>query len=568
MPERLAISSALKDLQTKLVLSFASRGNEPNGWADPVGMGRALAQLQREHEGAGIPADPRSIMSAITVFRRTGMVEGARDLKYLCLGMGQPDAQGWCVLSDPKMRRQVLEIVERQPQMRRRIRCFQALLSSYWTFPLNEHPPNVEMFEGWCELRSWLHSERGRIANSGESKPQWFAALTRYVELLSEHPCEKLGDALLRGDASPLNDAIDSLAIPKASWVMDEAVFSQIQAVTALIDERFKEALPNLLPIVMGNGGVEIGTRLKVRCVAQLVSRYARCEDRIEQVAMRDAAVTVIGNPWLRRVNWDAWVVDIDEKPDDQARKMVDEWLKRRLISDFFELLSVDGTGDARRLDYWLRFEPFIDDMWFALGSEARHRREIHFDDFKVRARGRLLDLEDPTPDNNAFVMRIGEYLAIEFGATGNAFYLLRWDALDESLVMRLTAGRAHASVSRHVLKSKNREDRLVHRDSTEETWEQKFDERICLLLGRPTEPPRRRQLARVRQSTVRVGSARNPTPAEWSEFVKEFNLLVTDNRNHNGALWVEALALREVIAGQLEDWGFRRRAGRGWFKE
>ena len=568
MPQRLAISSELEDLRTELARSFVGRSSEPKGWADPGGMARALAQVQREHEGAGIPADPRSIMSAISAFRRTGVIVGARDLKYVCLGLGQPDERDWCVLSDPKMRKQVLELVERQPEMRRRIRSFQALLSSYWTFPLNEHQPKVEAMKGWRELRSWLRTERERIVNSEESKPQWFGALTRYVELLSEHPCEKLGAALLRGDASPLKDAIDCLAIPQESWVMDEAVFAQMKAATALADETFKEALPKLLPIVMGKGGVETGKRLQVRCVAQFVSRYARCKNRPEQVAMRDAAISAIGNPWLRRANWDAWVVDHNKKPDDQAREMVNGWLKRRLISDFFQLLSVDGTGDPRRVEYWLRFEPFIEDMWFALGTKAQNRKESHFDDFKIRARGRLLDLEHSTPDNNAFVMRIGQYLAVEFGATGNASFLFKWDSLAESLVTTLNAGRARACLSRRALIGENREARLVHQDSGTETWEQKFDERICPLLGRPKEPPRRSQSARVRHSTVRVGSARNPTPIEWSAFVRKHHLLVSDNRNLKGALWVEALALPEVIAGQLEDWGFRRRAPRGWWKE
>jgi len=568
MPQRLAISSELEDLRTELARSFVGRSSEPKGWADPGGMARALAQVQREHEGAGIPADPRSIMSAISAFRRTGVIVGARDLKYVCLGLGQPDERDWCVLSDPKMRKQVLELVERQPEMRRRIRSFQALLSSYWTFPLNEHQPKVEAMEGWRELRSWLRTELERIVSSEESKPQWFGALTRYVELLSEHPCEKLGAAILRGDASPLNDAIDSLAIPQESWVMDEAVFAQMKAATALADETFKKALPELLPIVMGKGGVETGKRLQVRCVAQFVSRYARCKNRPEQVAMRDAAISAIGNPWLRRANWDAWVVDQNKKPDDQAREMVSGWLKRRLISDFFELLSVDGTGDPRRLEYWLRFEPFIDDMWFALGNEAQHRKGTDFDDFKIRAMGRLLNLENSTSDNNAFVMRIGEYLAVEFGATGNAFYLFKWDSLDESLVKMLTAGHPRAYVSLLNLKAKNSEARLVHRDSTEETWEQKFDERICPLLGRPKEPPRRSQSARVRHGTVRVGSARNPTPTEWSAFVRGYRLEVVDNRSLKGALWVEALDLHPVIAKQLEKWGFRRKAVRGWYKE
>jgi hypothetical protein len=103
-------------------------------------------------------------------------------------------------------------------------------------------------------------------------------------------------------------------------------------------------------------------------------------------MALRDAAVCIVGNPWLRRAKWMRGV-DARGKPDDQSREMVNGWLKRRLITDFFELLSVDGTGDSRRVDYWLRFEPAIEDMWFALGADAQYRRGEQFNDFRNRAK-------------------------------------------------------------------------------------------------------------------------------------------------------------------------------------
>ena len=65
-------------------------------------------------------------------------------------------------------------------------------------------------------------------------------------------------------------------------------------------------------------------------------------------------------------------MLDQAGKPDDEAREMILGWLRRRLIKDFFELLSEDRAAEPRRLNYWLRFEPAIEDMWFVLGSQAR----------------------------------------------------------------------------------------------------------------------------------------------------------------------------------------------------
>lgn len=540
---------------------FASGLRAPESMSDPSDMVRARLQVHREHGGAGIEADSRSIMSAMASFRRAGKIDGFRDLKYVCLGMGTLDSQSWCAMADERLRNRVTELVEGQSEMRRRIRCFQALLSSFWGFPLNGKQASDEAKAGWVALRKWLRVERERILKSKEAKPPWFASLTKHVALLSDHPCDRFGEALLRGDSSELQDARESLAIPLDSWVVEEAVIAQMRAGCASNDETFKVTLPNLIKIGTGRGGVELGESLRQRSVSLLVSRYAKCRERPEQTALRDAAVSIIGNPWLRRANWDAWVVDARDKPDDQSREMVNGWLKRRLIADFFELLSVDGAGDRRRVDYWLRFEDAIEDMWFALGSDARDRRGELFNDFKKRAKGRLLDLDSTTADNNAFVMRVGRYLLIEFGAKGNAMYVFEWDSLGQPLLDTLTSGKAWASVSIHKLKDSNNVKRMIHRDSPAQTWEQKFDVYLVPRIGRPRDPP-------SRAGAVRRASSQAFSQVTWSAFAQTHGLRVADNRSRNGALWALGAEQPSNVVAQLKAWGFKFRAPRGWFKE
>lgn len=541
---------------------FASGLRAPETISDPSEIVRARQQVHREHGGAGIVANSRSIMSAMASFRRSGKIDGFRDLKYVCLGIGAIDPQGWCAIADDKLRNRVAELVEGQSEMRRRIRCFQALLSSYWTFPINGKQASEDANAGWRELRSWLRAERERIVKSKEPKPPWFAALTKHVALLTDQPCETFGTALLRGDSTELRDATESLAIPSDSWVLEEAIIAQMRASCTLNDEAFKGTLQNLINIGTGRGGVELGESLRLRSVSLLVSRYAKCRERPEHMALRDAAVSIVGNPWLRRANWDAWVVDARGKPDDQSRELVNGWLKRRLITDFFELLSVDGTGDSRRVDYWLRFEPAIEDMWFALGSDAQYRRGEQFNDFRNRAKGRLLDLDGTTADNNAFVMRVGRYLLVEFGAKGNAMYVFEWDSLGQPLLDTLTSGRARASVSIHRLKDSNNIERMIHRDSAAQTWEQKFDAYLVPRIGRrPSDPPRRvGAVRRVRSEAF--------TQETWTFFARTHGLRVEDNRSRAGALWVLGVEQPNHVAVQLEAWGFRSRAPRGWFKE
>lgn len=540
---------------------FAKGLRTPDALSDPSDIMRVGQQVLLDHGRPEPVPDTLTIMTAVTNFRRSGKVDGFRGLKYVCFGMSAVDDQGWCAIGDDRLRSRVTELVASQSEMRRRIRCFQALLSSFWSFPLNGKQVSTESKAGWEELRKWLRAEHEKIKKSKESKPAWLAALAKHIGLLGEQPCEQFGAALLRGDSSGLREAMESLAIPSDSWVLEEAVIAQIRTGCALPDEPFSATLSSLINIGSGRGGVELGESLRLRSISLLVSRYAQCRERPEHMALRDAAVDVIGNPWLRRANWDAWVVDPRGKPDDQSREMVNGWLKRRLITDFFELLSVDGTGDSRRVDYWLRFEPVIEDMWFALGADAQYRRGEQFKDFRNRAKGRLLDLDGTTADNNAFVMRVGRYLLVEFGAKGNAMYVFEWGALGQPLLETLTSGQARASVSIHRLKDRDSKKgaKLIHRDSAAQRWEQKFDADLIPRIGRrPSDP----------SPSIPEAQSVAFTQKEFDEFARSRELRVVDNRNKDGALWVLGVYQISHISAQLKAWGFKPRDPKGWYKE
>lgn len=510
---------------------------------------------------------------AVAAFRKSGAPEGFRGLKYVCHGASGYD-QGWCLLSDSLLRQRLKSLVEAEADPRRRMKCFQSLLYSYWAFPFNAATTDAAGREGWSELRTWLKRQRVVLDRTAGRKPEWFAILSRHTNLLESSPCERYGEALLRGDASDLQEAMAGLAIPSGSWVSEEAVFAQMKSAVDRLDEVFKGFLPNLLSIATGKAEVVIQRTLQARCVALLVSRYSKCRDRPENMELREAAISAIGNPWLRRSAWDAVVVDAQGAPDGEAREMINSWLKRQLITDFFELLSADGAGVTRRLDYWLRFEPLIDDMWFALGANARARRTPSFEEFRARAKGRLLALDHTTADNDAFIMRIGEYVAVEFSAMGNAMYIFRWGELPEQLLAKLNSGIARTDVAIKDLKSGN--VRHIHRDRAWMTWEQKFDREICPLFGkRPVQPPSgRRQAQRTDhgQTQAQPLTSRNWgafSASQWQAFVETYRLAVSDRRIAGGALWViTSAALPQEVEAQLRAWGFRHKDLKGWWRD
>lgn len=545
------MNEALALLRSGLARSFSQTAKNLDLWTDARSMERAKERVIRDHGGAAIKVDNRTIWASIEDFRRLGHAKSFRELKYVCLGVSAMDAKGWCILAEDRLREQVGRQVEEQAAIHRKLRCFQALLAAYFSFPLGASNLDPKAVTGWTTLRTWLQRQRQQLAAVLDHVPPWFDALDRHSELLTGRPCDKFVPYLMRGDASFLEEAMDSLAIDRDSWVMEAAVFAQVEAAEKFDDSRFKAALPDLLRIAMGEAGVKVGERLRIRCVALLVSRYARCSATQEHPGLRDAAVGVIGNPWLRRASWDAHVVDAAKHPDKRAREMVFGWLKGRLIQDFFELLSAEDAGDTRRLVYWLRFAPFVDDMWFALGPSAQYRSDQLFREFRERAKGRLLDLDGASGDNNAFVMRIGAHVAIEFGATGHAFYLLRWDDLPLAVSRSLTSGKAKDYVALGQLKPEFHEWKQSHRDAPValRSWEQKFDDELLPRLG--VEPKER--------------------PAcvpDLENLLEGRNVTVVDSRAKGGSLRIGPDDELAGVARQLSALGMLLRRGRGWVKE
>jgi hypothetical protein len=250
---------------------------------------------------------------------------------------------------------------------------------------------------------------------------------------------------------------------------------------------------------------------------------------------------------------------------------MVNGWIKRRLIKDFFEILSDDGSADPRRLNYWLRYEPVVEDMWFALGPYASRHSSPDFKEFRSRAKGRLLTLEAPgLPKNNAFVMRIGHITIVEFGAQGNAAYLYNTEKLPFDLSKSWVSGNSAG------LKNIRVGQRFIHHGAN---WEKKFDAILFPLIEfRPTQGRvirRQTEVTSARQAPSSqppepvLGSGYTSREKEVLEYVRTTcNVEIVDLRRKGGSLWVCLNENTSEISKLLLTVGFKYRQGKGWWKE
>lgn len=499
----------LKALQDRLHNEFDfSHLHHGLEWGNPRAMSAALKDIQRTFGGEGADVPETDVLQATLLrFAQTLKAATFTELKYVCYGITvKLPRQGWRLIDQPQLFDAVMKLVqEREAQTRQFRRCYLGLLHGYFGFERHLVAPGAPE-RHWVHIRDYLAGRLDPLLAASSERgnaPEWLRTLSEHRNLLTTDPCSRYASGLSRNDTSELQAVCAGLGIPSNSWVWEEALMAFVRLVCASPDIEFKNRLAPVLHIINGRSPLKLPAALATQATAQIVIRYANCADKPEHPDLRDTCVEWIGNPWLKHTAWDAAV---NHEP---ARLMVNSWLKQRLIKDFFELLAADGAADLRRLNYWLKWEPQITDMWFVLGTDAQANRTPEFKEVRKRMAGQDRLLLDPNHANNAFVMRIGPLLVIEFGVTGNACYIFA--AVDFKTSLHNKALRLYE------LKQKTHATRLSHMSY----WEPKFDYELKKLLQSvPLSKGQLREFQGTPKSvTAPVNSLPSPAPAVMPVF-------------------------------------------------
>lgn len=211
---------------------------------------------------------------------------------------------------------------------------------------------------------------------------------------------------------------------------------------------------------------------------------------------------------------------------------MVSNWLKRRVIEQFFELLTQDGSTDTRRVKFWSSYTEAIQNIWVVFGKAAQSERNRDFSSLRNLLGDSALRLDGATVKNNAFIMKIGKLYVVEFGEKGNAAYVYRESALPFTL-----SGSLHLTTE---LKAGS--DSLHHRDGLQ-PWENTFREKLRLPAPAIKKPTPSSVLAFER---------------ELRAFCVERGLRLDDGRKQGGTLDVFATAGNLAVERKLTGWGFQ----------
>ncbi len=502
------------------------------------------------------------LLEAVKRFWQSQEVKSFREAYMLSWGLCLPHRpQGACVLEDlPRLQRVldgVDEWIEKPPAYRR---CYQGLVKSYFTYDaFADSTPSVGR-SNWRLLRGYLH-DRNPLIKASSVNPEWVDTALGNRPVFGEQPCEPYVDALLRGDSSAIDHLCTQLGINKASWFLRELILAQVKGATQLGNAQFQALLPRLLDLLAAN---EV---LRDQGMILVLDRDAKGPGSGLHQGLRDKSVAWWGNPWLpsNETRWGGVTPG--------ARTMVADWLKLEFIETFFTQLAEDGLGDPRRMNFWKRYVKAIDHIEFALGTAARDSKGRDMVVLRERMTGLLRTL-DASGANNAFIMRMGPLVAVEFSGLGNAFY--GYDArravpFDTTKTLRLEVdGRNSLKHRGHIL-------RMSHTDGIHnwDKWEEMFAATLRKEFGvKPSAPVPQvgGSAARPPAPPAPIPHQKNASPRPYSRsalqrFARKYSLEIDDKTSVGGSLWVRTDEGNEHIHEVLTHWGFRNKPGKGWWK-
>jgi hypothetical protein len=348
---------------------------------------------------------------------------------------------------------------------------------------------------------------------------------------------------------------------------MDELVLAHVQASTALKDAEFVQQILPLIQLL------DKHTLLITKGLALLLRRYEACVNRPEHHGLRDTALREWKSPWLE-ANKPMWHAQIGET----ATNMVKLWLTKQHIKDFFELLQADRQADTQRMEFWLQYAESIEDFWLALGSFSFYNQQADYKRIRKQMEGHCMRLEGSNQNyDNAFLMKIGNLVFIEFGKQNNACHVFSSNNLP------FATGQTSVSGTQSGLKNTRHpgwQGKLSHYDG----WQQEFAKSLLRYAnavpmknqghqGKFTDSNRispsfnASQNTKLTDESSRSNNQLKPIDIDWlSEFCSIHNLHFDDHRHHGGAVWVRTSDKQPAISDALRKAGFQYQQNKGWW--
>ena len=205
------------------------------------------------------------------------------------------------------------------------------------------------------------------------------------------------------------------------------------------------------------------------RLIPAIILNKSKSATPSQLEAIKTLAITEIGDPSIAS-KWTLSVGTEEEKENlREARRLLNEWIKRKFISIFFEKC----VRDPRRKKYWIEHVDLISD--FDIFCTRRTRSVLMQDDRISKLVSQKVSLLNDGSDNelSALGMTIGNYYFVEFSESGSgSIYIYRGKVKNPSYFYQLK--RPHLPTIQSFMIDKD-EGKLPHLSDWEKTLNQWF---------------------------------------------------------------------------------------------
>lgn len=404
------MTSAIEKLKNRL-LPYRELNVQPTVSHTFHYLQRVIAQLERKVDARAVQMVPPLEKRRQAIARlRAGDTPKPFEWKMIFFGLNdvaEGDLFEIALIDDAtNFARIIAEIEQKIAQQRLTRREWLALCTSYFGHSSDTPEKNPQ----WLQLRTQIARGFQQLKESAPRQMSWMSVIDTYSDIFTDNAGFLLGQQLGRGEITDISVLEKVAQIPQTSWLWRKIVNHLVNEIFCLTDDAFQQKINSLIALSRQL------TRFKDNILAATLTRYYQSAFKHQtHFELKQLALEYWGNPQLTSRN-KSWQVHV-ENP---VLLMVQGWFAKDDLKLFFELLKGNRDVDHARLFYWLRFANQMSYTRIVLGEDALRSKDADYVEFRAKNAGRLSRLQGSgSRDNNAMIMRIGDYLFVEFSKVG-----------------------------------------------------------------------------------------------------------------------------------------------------
>ncbi len=378
-----------------------------------VDLQPTIRLLRSKVNSASHSTEPKDrVLNAINSFWNEPRVNDLQAARYVSFGLTMPTSFNSQTIFDDQQRFSSFLSDEigvgqwnSKPAWFRRI--LQGLVASYFSFDPDSPSARELQKQSWLVLRKYIASNLDFA--KGVVNPDWLNCCLDHPSLFSDSPGDDFVELVLKGESEKLERTLELLRA-KESWLPRELILSQVKKITSFDDVRFVNLVSPMLIAISQHRTIQD------KALALLLNRYAQVKNAPIHSDLKEITVNRWDNPWLKSSN-KKWPHEVTE----EGRTLIADWLKSEFIEAFFTKMAEDGNTDRRRLDFWMKYRKNMNHVHFALGTGILDSTDPDLIFLKNKMKGLISNIRSKRV--NAFIMYLGDVIAVEFSQMGNALY-------------------------------------------------------------------------------------------------------------------------------------------------